>query len=277
MQSGIDEELASLARHYNLDPNDFGNDPDRVRNMVAKYDRQMAEFGARLMQPQKQPEPTAPAAPAKQTTATQFDFDKVFPGELSGDFDDQLKGWTKQSREAAKAMQAHLEQQLAARLEEIRSAETERTKRLDALEQRNQQRENELLEQQVDGFFGSLGPEWSGEFGKGSIREVMNRSPLLASQRQEVYVLAEQLKVAQENLGQPVSPLNDRLKRALHARYADKQTTFTRQALIQEAAKQKTVSTGSGRKRTSPPTGKEAASAAYREAWKQLHGSYPTG
>src|SRR5574339_850917 len=73
VQSCIDEELATLARHYNLDPNDFGNDPDRVRNMVAKYDRQLAEFGSRLMQPQRQPDAPAPTPAKAPNAAPQFD------------------------------------------------------------------------------------------------------------------------------------------------------------------------------------------------------------
>lgn len=272
-QPGIDEELAGLARTYNLDPNDFGNDPNRVRSMVAKYDRQLAEFGSRLMQP-GEPQAKAGDPPAKQAAApSQFDFDKVFPGELSGDFDDQLKGWTKANREAAKAMHAHLEQQLAAKLEEIRTADTERSKRIETIEREIQQRKDEILEQQVDGFFAGLGKEWDGEFGKGSVRQVMAQMPMLAHQRQQVYADAMAMSKGMEQMGMQVPPLNDLLKRALHARYADKHTTFTRQALIQEAAKQKTVATSTGRKRTAPPTGRELAVQAYREGLKQLQAS----
>lgn len=266
-QPGIDDELASLARHYNIDPADFGNDPGRVQAVVGKYDRQLAEYGRRLME-QGQPQDKPATAPApKQAATEQFDLDKVLPGEISGDFDPALIGWTKSARDGIKTVHSQLQQQMAAELEAIRQ---EYRQELEPVKQRIQQRENEILVQQVDGFFGGLGKEWEGEFGKGSVRDVAARNPMLAQQRNEVYVLAEQLGLAQQNMGQQVSPLNERLKRALHARYADKQTTFTRQQLIQEAAKQKSVAAGNGRKRTSPPTGRELATQAFREGLKQL-------
>ena len=263
VQSGIDSELAALANSYGLDPASFGNDPDRVRYAVTQFDRKLAEFGRTLMQPKQEQQTAAPAKPQ----STEFDLDKVFPGEIPGDdLDPSIKGWTKSAKDGIKSVHSHWEQQLAAQTEALKS---EYAKRFESVEQRLMQRENEILEQQVDGFFGGLGKEWETEFGKGSIQKLPPHSPL-RMQRQEVYLQALAIQKGYEQLGMQPPPLEEALKRGLHSRYADKNTTFTRQQIIQEAAKQKAVAVNSGRKRTAPASDKELAAQAYREGRKQL-------
>ena len=262
-QSGIDSELAALANSYGLDPASFGNDPDRVRYAVTKFDRQLAEFGMKLMQPKQEQQTAAPAKPP----SAEFDLDKVFPGEiLNDDLDPSMKEWTKSAKDGIKSVHSHWEQQLAAQMESLKQ---EFLNEVTPIKAEIQQRKQELLDQQVDGFFGALGKEWETEFGNGPIQKLPPHSPL-RMQRQEVYLQALAIQKGYEQLGMQPPPMEEALKRGLHSRYADKNTTFTRQQIIQEAAKQKAVAVNSGRKRTAPASDKELAAQAFRDGRKQL-------
>lgn len=266
VQSGIDDELAALAEHYRINPADFGNDPERVRNVVAKYDQRLAEFGRQLMQPkQTQGDPAKPAAPVAKS---EFDFDKLLPGELPADnFDPALTGWAKQNREALHQLHTHYAQQFAAQKEAF---ESQLKSALEPIQGSIQRREQEVYRSQVDGFFNGLGKEWEGEFGKGDITSLVSRSPRLAQQRNEVVIEAEALRLGYEAQGLQPPDTNTLLKRALASRYSDKQTTFTRQQIVQEAAQKKAVAASAPAKRTVPASGRELAAQAFREGMSQL-------
>lgn len=264
-QSGIDAELAALADHYRINPADFGNDPERVRGVVARYDQQLAQFGRQLMQPKQAPQEQAKAAPVAKS---EFDFDKLLPGELPADnFDPALTGWAKQSKEAIRQLHEYHTQQRAAEREALKQ---ELLGEINPIRERFQQREAEVIRSQVDGFFNGLGKEWEGEFGKGEQQALASRNPRLAQQRYEVVVEADALRLGYEAQGLQPPPMTTLLKRAVASLYADKQTTFTRQALVQEAAKQKAVAAAAPAKRSTPSSDRDRAAQAYREGVQQL-------
>ena len=268
-QSVIDEELASLASEYQLDPKDFGNDPSRLRAAAAKFDRQLAEF-ARSLQGQRggtgagQPPATQPGQ-----AKSEVDFDKLLPDltdTADTHWEEPLKALPKQTRELAKALHEHYKQR-------FETLQTDFSQRVEGIEGFIRSQEEARTEREVDGFFSGLGKEWEGEFGKGAIRAL---SPSLVQRRNEVYGEALALQAGYLQMGRQPPALDTLLKRALHSRYADQNTTFTRQQLIREAAEKKQAATGgAASKRSQPATPRDRALQVVREGLKQLNGGGP--
>lgn len=256
--SGIDEETASLAKFYGLDPATYGNDPTRVKQAVSHFDKQLAEFGKSLFrQPEGQPAKT-------EAEQAKFDLEKLLPPDLNeADYDPAIVGWVKQNKAAIKAVSDHYTQQI-----EAQKAEYEQ--RVGALEQRYQAEQEKHFERELDGFFNGIGKEWEGEFGKGDMRALPPHSPLSAA-RNAVVMDAMALQAGYAHYGQQAPPFPDLMKRALASRYSDKQSTFIRQQLVNEAAaKRPPTSAGASGKRGVPMSGREKAMQTFREGLKQL-------
>lgn len=225
----------------------------------SQFDQHFLDVGRSLSKPKEEATPK----PAQAATSPSFDLDKLWQAlPESEQFDPALQAWTKQARDTVRALPGLFEQRIAAEREAIEKAASQR---IETLEKFIQQQEAERFERDVDGFFGALPQEWHGEFGKDGVKSL---PPALVNKRNEVIQDAMELRAGMAHYGRTPPPLPELLKRALAIRYSDKQTTFARQQILQQAktAKNGTAAQAAS-KRTAPMTGRERGEQAFNEAF----------
>jgi hypothetical protein len=270
VDSGIEAELLERARAYGI-PTEGVSPKDLTRHMATTLDRQIAQLGREAMQwrqSQGQPAPQAPTQPQSPAAKSGLDLEARLREHLpEAEIDPALR---KGIHAALNDINQHSEQQIAALKEELsKSYEA----RVSPIEQRLLREEGQRMDALVDGFFSGLGKEWEGEFGKGSITELL-KNPVAGTQvekRKEIVATANAMRHYFITNGQQSPPDDVLLRRAHNAVYADRQTTIAKKQIAQQLNQRK----GAALSRPAAKNGKaidpKEAALKFSNDWDREH------
>lgn len=246
VQSGIDEGLASLARDYGFDPEEWKANPAALEKAVTQFDRLYSHHSRMLSQPQTQPN----YAPADGTNATERKRLELAMRALdSDDIDPSIVGFSKQTTEALQQMNDYYQSQI--------DGFSPLQEKLASMERYIQDQENLRFEQQLDDSFDRLGDEFKELYGKGPMHELRPTS-LQSVNRQAVAQALFEIRYMDAQSGRRV-PFASQFKRAQHLANGEQLPTIERRRLALQAHSNKSAA-------LSRPAGKNGTPLASEEA-----------
>lgn len=235
--SSIPEELAELARAYQLDP-DRWSDKHQLERAITQFDRAYVhalEQATQRFAPQGSPGQAAPEqTTAKPAARTKLELSKLFPNADA--YDPEVVNAIKAITEHSESQFDSYEQKLAkleaieAELDEYRQERAER-QRLDV------ERQQAEWSTGLDNFFSSLGPEWEDRFGKGPMQKLSPNGPQ-AVDRNALAKAAVQIRYMDEQNGVK-SDIKGQAERALRLAFGHEFPTIERRRLAKQAHERK--------------------------------------
>ena len=298
--AGIDQTLVELAEWYGFtaeDAKSFGSS-DALRRALTALDRR--ELSARQQSQQTQQvegdgktgaesKVAAEASAEKQTQQATAETKqseqaaaKVAEANLTvQDFEPialDLEGWDEETAGVLKGLADKANSSISKFASRVTSQATEIAttrnqlaqlqQHIEALEQHRQQIEGERFEQELDGYFGGVGEEYSPIFGKGAGRELKPDSAELKSRHdlvKEMFALRE----TDQRLGRSEMTRPQLFKRALAIKFFDKTKELARNQLSHEAKDRKEQAVARPTQRRSPAlTGDRAAAERANQFYK---------
>lgn len=217
--SGIDDDLASLASSYGLNPAAFGGSTN-LRNAIAVLDRQASAL-VQQFQPQRDPETGRPGQQTGQQAQAAFDLKKLLQESFGGEYDEAVE-------KVLSGLHGHIDGRVS-KAEQVLGhlpALVERVQQFDQFMQAQQERETTA---ELDQLFAKAS-DFKDTFGEGSITALVPHGPQFKARNALVEEMAA-LDLADSQRGRQPSTRAQLFERALRSLHGQKTETIARKQI----------------------------------------------
>lgn len=255
VNAGADEELVQLAEVYGVQ---YSDPASLVKHLANTFHRELSQLGRQTDQPTNGQQANGQQAQAASQSG--FELEKLI-GELlpEAEVDATLR---KGVQSLFAKVVDHFGQQHKALRDEFGKTYAQR---VESVERFLQQQEQVRVDSEIDAFFAEQSQEWTGEFGKGSIKDLSPHSQH-AHARNRVVEMAAGIKRSLEDRGKSPS-IKQALNLAKGAIYADRHTTIAKQQVAETLNKRKNAALSRPAAKAGKPLSAEEQTLAKLKEW----------